>query len=96
MCKEVVGKVSEEEKNEVMTIFERIKGIEELTYTFESDLMSEEEKKKMSEKMTVEKEKALQSMQQWWNKMHEKYQFKSVDGMSWSIDFQTCEILLVG
>ena len=34
-------------------------------------------------------------VQQWWNRMGEKYQWESADNGNWEIDFSTCEIYLV-
>lgn len=33
--------------------------------------------------------------QKWWNQMSEKYQWESIDGGNWEIDFDTCEIYLI-
>lgn len=30
--------------------------------------------------------------QNWWNRMGEKYQWESVEGGNWEINFETCEI----
>lgn len=95
MTREIVGTVTEEEKNEILTLFERKMGIEELTATLESDLLTTEKKVIMQDKMISELGKVKLNMQAWWDKMYEKYEWKSVEGYSWNIDFQTCEIILV-
>jgi CXXX repeat modification system protein len=94
MMREIVGKVTEEEKNEMLILFERKLGIDELAFTLESDLLSEDKKESMQDKMITELGKIKLDMQTWWNKMCEKYKWKSVDGYKWNIDFQTCEIFL--
>lgn len=33
--------------------------------------------------------------QQWWDTMGMKYQWESVEGGNWEINFETCEIYLV-
>lgn len=95
MLKEVVGMVTEEEKNEAMTLFERKVGIEELTATLESDLLTAEKKESMQDKMISELGKVELNLQAWWDKMYRKYSWKSIDGHKWNIDFQTCEIFLL-
>ncbi len=94
MFREIVGIVTEEEKNEVMMLFERKVGIEELAATLESDLLSDEKKEIMLDKMVSELGKVKLNLQAWWDKMFEKYNWKSVEGYSWNIDFQTREIIL--
>lgn len=94
MSREIVGIVTEEEKNEVMMLFERKIGIEELSATLESELLSDEKKEIMLDKMISELGKAKLNLQTWWDKMFEKYNWKSVEGYSWNIDFQTREIIL--
>lgn len=94
MYREVVGIVTEEEKNEMLVLFERKLGIEELAATLESDLLSAEQKETMQEKMITELGKVKYHMQAWWDKMYEKYTWKNIDGHKWNIDFQSCEIIL--
>ncbi len=95
MYKEIIGSVTEEEKNEVMMLFERKVGIEELAATLENDLLFDEKKEIMQDKMISELGKVKLNLQSWWDKMHQKYNWKSLEGYSWNIDFQTCEIFLV-
>jgi CXXX repeat modification system protein len=33
--------------------------------------------------------------QNWWDRMADKYQWESVEGGNWEINFDTCEIFLV-
>ena len=94
MSKEIVGIVTEEEKNEILVLFERKLGIEELTATLESDLLTPDKKENMKDKITAELEQAKVDFQHWWDRMYKKYKWKSIDGHNWSIDFQTWEIYL--
>ncbi len=94
MNREVVGIVTEEEKNEILVLFERKLGIEELAFTLESELLSTDEKDNMQEKMIAELGRVKINLQACWNRVYEKYKWKSVDGYKWNIDFQTCEIYL--
>ncbi len=94
MTKELVGTVTEEEKNELLILFERKIGIEELAATLENDLLSTEKKEIMQDKMISELGKVTLNLQTWWDKMYEKYKWKSIEGYVWNIDFETCEIFL--
>ena len=94
MTKELVGTVTEEEKNELLILFERKIGIEELAATLENDLLSTEKKEIMQDKMISELGKVTLNLQAWWDKMYEKYKWKSIEGYVWNIDFETCEIFL--
>lgn len=87
--KKVVGRVSVEEKNEIQTLFERRNGLNELAQilTAENDALYEKLVKDLSETGA--------KFQNWWNRMGEKYQWESVEGGNWEINFETCEIFLV-
>ena len=94
MNREIVGTVTEEEKNEILVLFERKLGIEELAFTLESDLLPPDKKNGMQDKMIAELGRVKINLQAWWDRMYEKYKWKSVDDYRWNIDFQTCEIYL--
>ncbi|AEY64487.1 CXXX repeat peptide modification system protein [Clostridium sp. BNL1100] len=94
MTRELVGTVTKEERNELLILFERKIGIEELSATLENDLLSTDKKEIMQDKMISELGKVKQNMQIWWDKMYKKYNWKSIEGYRWNIDFQTCEIFL--
>ena len=89
MNKKVVGSVTVEEKNEIQALFERRNGLNELAkiLTVENNELYEKLIKDMGETGT--------KFQFWWNRMSAKYQWESVDGGNWEIDFDTCEIYLV-
>ncbi len=94
MDEKMVGKVTVEEKNELLTLYERKNGIEELLGTLESGFLNEEETKKLLDKMYIEEGKAKLQMQEWWENMYKKYNWESKKGMQWNIDFRTCDIYL--
>lgn len=94
MNREIVGVVTKEEKNEIMVLFERKLGIEELTATLEGDLLSSDKKMNMNNKITEELEMVKSDLRNCWGRMYEKYKWKGLDGHKWAIDFQTCEIYI--
>ncbi len=86
--KKVVGSVTVEEKNEIQALFERRNGLNELAkiLTVENNELYEKLIKDMGETGT--------KFQSWWSRMSSKYQWESVDGWNWEIDFDTCNIYL--
>lgn len=87
--KKIVGRVTEEEKNEIQTLFERRNGLNELSQilTVENEALYEKLVKDLGETGV--------KFQNWWNRMGEKYNWESVEGGNWEINFETCEIYLV-
>lgn len=87
--KKVIGRVTEDEKNEVQTLFERRNGLNELSQilTVENEALYEKLVKDLGETGT--------KFQNWWNRMGEKYNWESAEGGNWEINFETCEIYLV-
>ena len=87
--KKLVGQVSEEEKNEIQTLFERKNGLAELSkiLTAENDALYEKLVKDMGETNT--------RFQKWWDDMGIKYKWESLPNGNWEINFQSNEIFLV-
>lgn len=89
MERKLVGQVTAEEKNEIQTLFERRNGLNELSQilTVENEALYEKLVKDLGETGA--------KFQNWWNRMGEKYNWESVEGGNWEINFETCEIYLV-
>ena len=87
--KKLVGQVSEEEKNEIQTLFERKNGLAELSkiLTADNDVLYEKLVKDMGETNV--------RFQKWWDDMGTKYKWESHPDGNWEINFQTNEIFLV-
>lgn len=87
--KKIIGRVTEEEKNEIQALFERRNGLNELSQilTVENEALYEKLVKDLGETGA--------KFQNWWNRMGEKYNWESVEGGNWEIDFDTCNIYLV-
>lgn len=86
--KKLVGKVTEQEKNEIQLLFERRNGLNELAkiLSTDNDALYEKLVKDMGETGT--------KFQNWWDTMSKKYQWESKDNGRWEINFETCEIYL--
>ena len=87
--KKIIGRVTEEEKNEIQALFERRNGLNELSQilTVENEALYEKLVKDLGETGV--------KFQDWWNRMGEKYNWESAEGGNWEIDFDTCNIYLV-
>lgn len=87
--KKIIGRVTEEEKNEIQALFERRNGLNELSQilTVENEALYEKLVKDLGETGA--------KFQNWWNRMGKKYNWESVEGGNWEIDFDTCNIYLV-
>lgn len=87
--KKVVGQVSELEKREIQILFERRNGLNELAKILTVD------NTELYERLIKDLGETSIKFQKWWNQMSEKYQWESIDGGNWEIDFDTCEIYLI-
>lgn len=89
MTKRIIGQVTAEEKNEIQTLFERRNGLNELAKILTAD------NAELYEKLVKDMGETSSKFQDWWDRMADKYQWESVEGGNWEINFDTCEILLV-
>lgn len=87
--KKLIGKVTEAERDEIQTLFERRNGLNELAkiLTVENDALYEKLIKDMSETGI--------NFQRWWDRMSTQYQWESSENGHWEIDFSSCDIYLV-
>ena len=89
MTRKLIGQVTEEERNEIQTLFERRNGLNELAKIVTADNTD------LYEKLVKDMGETGTKFQQWWDSMADKYQWESVEGGNWEINFETCEIYLV-
>lgn len=87
--KKVIGQVTTEERNEIQTLFERRNGLNELAHILTT------ENEDLYEKLVKDLGETGAKFQDWWNRMGEKYNWESIEGGNWEIDFETCNIYLV-
>lgn len=85
----VVGKVTEEEKNEIEALFERKNGLTELAKILKPT------DNELYEMLVKDMGATNIKFQNWWDKMSEKYKWEGAENASWEINFSTCEILLI-
>ena len=87
--RKVVGQVTPEEKNEIQKSSERRNGLNELAKILTAD------NAELYEKLVKDLGETGTKFQAWWDRMGAKYQWESVEGGNWEINFDTCEIYLV-
>lgn len=78
-----VGKVTEEEKREIQTLFERRNGLNELVKVISADDDA------LYEKLVKDMGETGTRFQNWWDRMAVKYRWESTEAGSWEIDFGT-------
>lgn len=88
--RKVVGQVTIEERNEILQLFERRNGLNELAKILTAD------NHELYEKLVKDMGETGTKFQSWWDRMGEKYQWESIEGGNWEINFETCKIYLVG
>lgn len=88
--RKMIGHVTLEERNEIQMLYERRNGLNELAKILTAD------NTKLYEKLVRDLGETGTKFQAWWDRMAAKYQWESIDGGNWEINFDTCEIYLVG
>lgn len=88
--KKLVGQVTEDEKNEILTLFERKNGLSELVKVL--SITNDEE---LYEKLIKDFSQTELRFQNWWKIMSEKYEWESHINGHWEIDFESNQIYLV-
>lgn len=86
--KKLVGQVTEEEKNEIQSLFERRNGLTELARILTSD------DKELYERLVKDMGETFTKFQGWWDTKAQKYNWESSPNGHWEINFDTCEIFL--
>lgn len=87
--KKAIGKVTEQERNEIQALFERRNGLNELAKILTSD------NAELYERLVKDMGETGTKFQSWWDTMAQKYNWESAENGHWEINFDTCEIILV-
>ncbi len=83
-----VGKVTEQERDEIQTLFERRNGLNELAKILTPD------NAELYERLVKDLGETSTKFQAWWDRMATKYEWESAEGGNWEIDFDSCAIVL--
>jgi CXXX repeat modification system protein len=87
--KKLLGKVTEQERDEIKFLFERKNGLSELFKIIPED------NNKVYEKILKDMGETSTKFQLWWDNKSKQYHWENIKGYNWEIDFNTCEIFLV-
>ncbi len=87
--KKEVGRITEQERDEIQLIFERRNGLTELAKILSAD------NAELYERLIKDMGETSTKFQQWWNVMGDKYQWESAENGNWEIDFNNCTIYLI-
>ncbi|MBR4156930.1 MAG: CXXX repeat peptide modification system protein [Bacteroidales bacterium] len=87
--KKLIGKVTEEEKKEIQTLFERRNGLNELAKILTAD------NELLYEKLVKDIGETSLKFQGWWDRMAKQYNWERAENGNWEIDFESCDIYLV-
>lgn len=87
--KKKVGEVTEEEKNEILALFERRNGLAELARILTP------ENNELYEKLLTDMGSNSTRFQKWWDENSARYGWESAPDGAWEIDFNTNDIYLV-
>lgn len=87
--KKAIGKVTEQERDEILSLFERRNGLEELAKILTAD------NAELYERLVKDIGETGTRFHNWWDSMSQKYQWESAENGHWEINFDTCEIVLV-
>lgn len=86
--RKLVGQVTPEERNEILTLFERRNGLNELAKILTAD------NHELYERLVKDLGETTTKYQSWWNRMSTKYHWESSENGNWEINFDTCDVYL--
>lgn len=87
--KKEVGRVTEQERDEIQRLFERRNGLNELAKILTST------NAELYERLVSDMGETATKFQNWWDRMAAKYMWESAENGNWEIDFNECIIYLV-
>lgn len=84
-----VGRVTEQERDEIQSLFERRNGLNELSQILTAENIE------IYERLVKDLGETSVKFQNWWSSMEKKYSWKGAENGNWEIDFYSCIIYLV-
>ena len=89
-----VGRVSQQERDVALALFERKNGLTELVYSLAESNDEMLKNEYFYDKIVMDMGKTTTKLEQWWEEKAKAYQWEAVKGFSWEIDFDTCQVFL--
>lgn len=84
-----IGKVTEQERDEIRALFERQNGLAELVGVIAGTKNNE-----LYEQVVTDMGATKVKFDTWWSSMADKYNWESSPNGCWSVNFDTCDIYL--
>jgi len=92
--KQIVGRVTPSERDEIRLLFERKNGLTELFRSLSNLNESELRSTPLYERIVTDMGEVSVRFQKWWDTMSQKYSWENIPGHKWEIDFDSCDIFL--
>lgn len=86
--KKLIGQVTFEEMKEIQCLYERKNGLTELVQILSTD------NQELYEKLVKDLGATQVKFQSWWTRMSQVYNWESIEGGNWEIDFSTRNVYL--
>lgn len=87
--KKEIGRVTEQERDEIQALFERRNGLGELVKILTPD------NDELYDRLVSDMGETSTKFQLWWDNTGSKYGWESAENGRWEIDFNSCSIYLV-
>lgn len=92
--KKLIAKISESERDEIRSLFERKGSLIELFKTFDGE--ENEQSNKLFNKVVNELSITNRAYNDWFASKAKEHNWEDIPGKSWQIDFETCDVFLEG
>ena len=89
-----VGTVTEEERDEIKTLFERKSGLVELVQALASLSSKDLETSGLYERIVKDMGETTVKFKKWWDTKSASYGWENLAGHIWEIDFETKDIFI--
>lgn len=89
-----IGSVTPEERDEIKALFERKNGLSELFRALAGSASEELVNSNIYDRLVKDMGETAMKFQGWWDEKSVKYDWETIKGYSWEIDFNTCDIYL--
>lgn len=89
----VVGRITPKERDEIQVLFERKNGLNALVASLQqnSTILANEA---FYEKLVADMGRTTTKFQKWWDDKAAFYGWQGLPGHRWSVNFETCEVIL--
>lgn len=87
--KKAISQVTESERDQILALYERENGLNELSKILTAD------NTELYERLVKDLGQTTTKAREWWDSMSQKYQWESAEDGNWEIDFNDCTIYLV-